>query len=371
MKKIISVILVFCGLLPCRAQVVVNLQLPAMGLMIKSQLWNLSIVNTGTADIEAQVEVLLTDASNNQQVLSGTTRTITLPKGAKQLTSNDVLPVSYNVLNPGYNLDASQDGFLPIGLYHVCYTVIQVTHGGTERLSEECEDIQVDPISPPMLISPADSDRVDMTRPLFTWVPPSPFILFNNLSYQYTLVEVMPLQTASDAIQQNIPLQTQQNIYTNSMQYPLSSPELDTGKLYAWQVAAVTGGNIVSKSEVWSFRIRKDGQDTSHTVSMDHYARPGRTQDASYTLCNGILRFVYLNEYNDATIPFKIYDITNAAQREVGMDSTVMDIRYGENYKQFDFTQGDQLTDKHIYLLELVNSRNESWYLKFEYRKPD
>ena len=50
-------------------------------------------------------------------------------------------------------------------------------------------------------------------------------------------------------------------------------------------------------------------------------------------------------------------------------DSTWMDIRLGENYKQLDFTQQDLLSDKHIYLLELINSRNESWYLKFEYRK--
>jgi len=353
------------------SQVVINLQLPAMGLTVKSQLWNMSVINTGADDIQAQIEVQMTDVSNSQKILSGTSRELTLTRGLNQLTTNLISPVTYNVLSPNYNLDLNQDGFLPVGVFDVCYTVLKIEHGITERLNEQCEQIQIEPISPPMLVSPGDSDRVELTRPLFTWLPPSPFILFGSISYNYTLVEVGPTQSAADAIQQNIPVQAQQDIYTTNLQYPASLPELDTSKIYGWQITALSNGNAVAKSEVWTFRVKKLLADTSQKIFIDYYASLEQEADASYVICKGgILKYAYRNTVNDKELPIHIYDITGAVQKELVLDSNDVDMQYGDNFRQLDLTNRN-LTDQHVYLFELTNSLSEHWFLKFQYRKPD
>ncbi|MCP2937171.1 hypothetical protein NK983_31220, partial [Salmonella enterica subsp. enterica serovar Typhimurium] len=83
---------------------------------------------------------------------------------------------------------------------------------------------------------PADSEHVELTRPFFTWIPPTPLNLFSNLNYSWTLVEVQPTQSAADAIQQNIPVLSQTGLLTTNFQYPPGMAELDTGKTYAWRV---------------------------------------------------------------------------------------------------------------------------------------
>jgi len=81
MKKYILIILSAAVLQGIRAQVVINPQLPPGGLTVKSQLWNLAVVNTGNQSIQAQVELSIVNAANNQPVLTATTRVLTFPKG--------------------------------------------------------------------------------------------------------------------------------------------------------------------------------------------------------------------------------------------------------------------------------------------------
>jgi hypothetical protein len=45
-------------------------------------------------------------------------------------------------------------------------------------------------------------------------------------------------------------------------------------------------------------------------------------------------------------------------------------LRFGYNYLLTDLLNNSGIKDKHIYLFELVNSKQEHWYLKFEYRAP-
>jgi len=81
------------------------------------------------------------------------------------------------------------------------------------------------------------------------------------------------------------------------------------------------------------------------------------------------LYYEYLNEVNDRQIIFKIYDVADAARKELRMDSTLIDLHFGQNLGKLDFSQDNILKDKHIYLLELINSKKEHWYLKFQYRR--
>lgn len=369
MKKFILSGVLFIGLVLAKGQVVINVQLPAMGLVMKSQLWNLTLINTSTTDIQAQVTVLFTNVANNQKVFSGTSKLFNLPRGTKQITFNDVQPVTYNILNTGYNVDGAQEGFLPVGTFDVCYQVTRINNDFSESLGEQCETVDIEPISPPQLVSPYDSERVEITRPLFTWLPPAPYNLFNNLVYDYTLVQVLSTQSAADAIQQNIPLYSQSNVSVTSLQYPVSLAELDTAKLYAWQVTAKSGGNPVSKSEIWSFKIQHFNPDTNKLSIQNYYVKLKRENDASYIIMHGALRFEYINEWNDKTVNIHLYDISSTSRNELSIDSSMLNVVYGNNFRSIDFAGQNLLVNKHIYLFELVNSKQEHWFVKFEYQQ--
>jgi len=371
MKKIVVSCFLVVGFFLVKGQVLLRVQMPSIGLVLKSQLWNLSLVNTSSQAMNIQVEMSMTNASDNQKVLSGITRIIHITKGIYQISPTNVAPVSYNIYSPNYNINISQEGFLPVGIYNVCYTIISIQNDAVERMAEECETVEIEPISPPLLISPGEDEYSELGRPLFHWLPPTPVSLFNNLVYDYILVAVEGTQNASAAIQQNTPLHSNTNIPVTNLQYPLSLPGLDTSKTYAWQVTAKSANNAIAKSDIWTFRIKHHVKETIKKPSADYYGKLKKEPDASYIVCYGILNYSYTNEINDRNIFIKVLDVTNAKKREIILDSSSASMQYGENFKTIDFTSQNSLSDRHIYLLELTNSNEERWYLKFEYRKPN
>ncbi len=369
MRKILILALIIVHIkLP--AQVNLMVKLPPVGITQRSQLWNLSLLNSSTGNINVRIELLLIEASTNQKILSGTSKILTLSRGLTMITANTLVPVSYNVFNNGYNLSTGQGDFIPVGNYRVCYNVVQIIADALVNSAEECEVIEVEPVSPPMLVSPSDNEDLDVKHPIFNWLPPSPPQLFNNLRYDFVLVQINNLQTASDAIQNNIPLQFQSNFASTTLQYSPSLPLLETGKLYAWQVTAKSNNFPIAKSEIWAFRIQND-KATVQKNELEFYIRVKQQLDASYALCKGVLKLAYLNESADKEVAMKIYDVTNSQKKEVTLDSNYLSVAYGENFKQLDFSNVGDFVDKHVYVLELVNSKNESWFLKFEFRQPN
>jgi hypothetical protein len=345
---------------------VITLQLPPAGITVKSQLWNFSLLNASGNDMDVQVEVTLTDLSTNQRVLTGSSRLFRLPKGIKQVQAADVTPVTYNVNNPSYGVDASPVGFLPIGSFAVCFSVLKINNDATERLGEECETVEIEPINPPMLVLPEDSGHIEQTRPLFTWLPPSPFNLFNNIRYDWVLVAIMPTQTAAAAVQDNVPVLSQSNTGSNTFQYPLSLPELDSSKLYAWQVTAKNNNSPIAKSEIWTFRIVKENSVTIIKTVNKVYAKLRRYNDASFVQSGNTLYYEYLNEINDPSAAVKVWDISSNTRKELLLDNARPVLQFGQNFMSLDLSN-QQLVNKHVYLFELTNSKNEQWYLKFEY----
>jgi hypothetical protein len=364
MKKLVLIVSSFLPAVFSFGQVALNPQIPPSGLRVKSQLWNLSLVNTSTATLQVRVEMTMTDVSNNQRVLSGVSNSIVLPRGMKQLQPSNLSPIVYNMIGAGYNIDPNPDGFLPLGIFNVCYTVINMNSDAHGAIAEACETAEIDAISPPQLVLPADKDTVTIDRPLFNWLPPSPTISFNGLLYDWTLTEIAPGQTAIEALQVNNPVLRMQNVRTNHFQYPISSPPLEKEKIYAWGVVAKNNTAPVASSDVWTFSLSSK----KLTPISSYYYQLKKGEDGSLVLCNGQLHYEYMNEANDKNVQISVYDIT-ASRHEFVFESK-LPLRFGQNLLQLELKKG-KYTDKHTYLLELINSRQEKWYLKFEYRKPD
>lgn len=368
MRTLIVWIVFLAGIYPATGQVQLNLQLPPIGLTVKSQLWNMAVVNTSGMELQVQLVLTMTDLTTDQVVLKAETRAFQLPKGIKQVRINELLPVNYTVVSSSHPVDANPEGFLPVGLFRCCFLLRMVE--GKQPDVEECQDVQVEPLSPPMLISPSDSEGVDSERPLFIWSPPAPHTLFNNLQYDLLMAEVMGPQSAGDAIQQNIPLLHQQNIMTTSLQYPLSAPRLDTGKLYAWQIVAKNNMLSVGKSEAWLFKLKQPANDTiKQKLTGIYHARLTRDMIGASVICNGVLHYAYNNEQNLGNVRFNVYDITGSGIKQVKLERGTQSLKYGENLVSLDLKGNRELANGHFYLFDLETPGGEHWYLKFEYRK--
>jgi Domain of Unknown Function (DUF928) len=351
------------------AQVIITPQLPAIGLYLKNQLWSVSVLNNGTATKNVRLKIQFSDVSNNQLVFTATSKLFVMAPGLTLVQYNTVLPVTYNVINSSYGVDGNPDGFLPVGVFNICYIVVEDDGETPTEMAEECAAVEIEPLSPPLLVFPEQEARISERRPVFNWLAPSPGGLLSSLNYRLVLVEVLPAQSASDAIQQNLPLLTQQNIIANSLPFPAAYPQLDTGKTYAWQVAALTNQNIVSRSEVWTFKVQYSYADSSIKTGSRNYISLTRTQEGASSVCYGTVYYQYTNEINDTTVTLKCFDISKENNQLLLLQETPVPVKFGVNYLTVDLSGVNGIRDKQFYLLELINSKKESWFVKVEYRR--
>jgi hypothetical protein len=260
-KRLSCIAILFLLVITGRSQLSVSIQEPPAGIVQKNQLWNLSLIYSGNNAINVVIGLTLVDINDNQPVLTAFTRPISLIKGAKQLRLQDISPVDYAYVSPAFN--RLMDAFLPIGNYRACYTVYSGDrHAENNILSEDCISLEVAPLSPPQLTMPADSANIQNIYPQFSWLPPAPMNLFNDLNYDLLVTEVREGQAALEAIQENIPIYNPKRVTAMVNNYPSSNKSLDTGRVYAWRVIAKNGETFAAQSEVWTFKVTKKKPET-------------------------------------------------------------------------------------------------------------
>lgn len=370
-KKLVMLsLLIFYGL-KHHAQILLTPQVPQSGVSQKQQLWDLSISNAGNANATIVIQLLLTDKSTGTPVLSGESKAITIAPGAKFFKQNNFMPVIYTVLSSNYALDASTNGLLPLGNFDVCYSVFNGdARGNRDAISEECTSILVEPLNPPLLVTPADKDSIDETRPVFNWIPPSPATLFSKLLYEFKLVEVAAGQTPETAIQEQLPIIFKTQLISASLSYPSSVKPLDTSKVYAWQVTALNRSSPVAQSDVWSFKINNNTATLSETTdNTPFYMLKTDLSAGLFNVKGDVLKVMYNNVNNDKTVLLNIYNISKKVRNKLELNSNSIAVHSGQNFISFNLSEISRLSDNGIYLFELTNSANEKWYAQFKYNK--
>ncbi|MFT5823663.1 MAG: hypothetical protein ACI8ZM_004925 [Crocinitomix sp.] len=103
--------------------------------------------------------------------------------------------------------------------------------------------------------------------------------------------------------------------------------------------------------------------------SMRSYADLTKKLDGGYYLAqNGIVKFIYNEEYNDQDdqLTYTIFD----AERELAVTDITLaqTVVYGDNRYDLDFSTftGDIVLENGVYVLEVKNEKNEKWYLRFK-----
>jgi hypothetical protein len=359
-KTRLMLYLLFLGITTAQAQVSMTLQVPPMGVLVKNQLWNMLLVNSGNRSVLLRINLVLLDEKTNQPVLTASTIPFLLNKGAKQLQAKDLSPIQYNYNGPASNADRDPNGLLPAGSYQACYTVVNAEKGNPTV--ENCIELNVDPLSPPLLNTPADEGSLYTAYPQFTWLPPTPPGLFSDLSYDLILVEVLAGQGKADAIQQNIPVYSAGFIKNLYMNYPSSYRALDTARLYAWRIVALNNGQPTAMSDIWTFRVTVPPKPGLKSRSSA-YISLKRGLDPSIASSGETLKLSYDNDAADTIVGYTITSLQEPGNPILQQGR--LPLRKGNNLLQVSLQTSAGYAESKVYQFRLVNGRNESWTVKF------
>lgn len=335
------------------AQLTVNIQLPAGGMVHRDQLWNLVIVNN-----QQPADVLLTldlqDAVSRQTVLSAVGRVFSVGKGIKVITIKDVQPVQYNYLSADMN-----GQFIPLGSYIACYRVFKNDIKNPEPLGDECVPVDISPLGPPLLNTPGDRDTLDNSRPQFSWMPPAPVDMFSDLRYDILITEMLPGQTAKDAVLLNTPVFTGHDIKGTFLQYPSAYAAFMEGKSYAWQVVARNRINYAAQTEVWSFTIRRTEKPQALISQAGYISLSSSTEASGISyITGGELKVKYYSYDRSRTATIKLLTAGGSLIKEIQQK-----IEYGNNY--FAVPVGRVCSAGTVYKIEITDEAGNKYSAGF------
>lgn len=364
---VIGSLFVFC--LIGKTQVSIAPQVPPSGVMQKNQLWNIILVSSNPSAIIVSVKLTLLTVADNNPVMTATTKALTLSQGAKQFSSNDLVPIQYNYLSPIFNADRNPNGFLPVGNFQACYSVTQIKQGeapstfglgGANTLAEECIPVEIIPLSPPILNTPFNNDTITTNYPSFNWLPPAPSSLFNSLSYDLSLVKVQKGQAILDALQQNVPVYIVSGIKEPSNIYPSSYEPLDTAVQYAWRIIAKNNKQYVAQSDAFTFSI-SSVTPFSLKPKDNNYLLLTREQGGYSTgfVADGVLGikfYSYEREYQTTVSIKTIRGKEIKRYREI--------VKYGDNF--FVYKLNDTFSNKETYFIELTDKEEKQYSATFK-----
>lgn len=252
MSKYLFLVFCFFITLSISAQVNITATLPPGALYLRSQLWNLTISNINSVPVDVLVQMQMKDIQTHQTVLSATSGIFSLQPGVRVTQSESLEPLQYFSSNAV--TDRSANGFLSVGQYQVCYQLYRVLHAEKALLADDCEQLEVEPMSQPVLTSPENDSIITVNNPVFTWTGPTPAMMFTELNYDLIITEVNKGQSPSEAVRKNIPFEQSSNIQQPFFNLPLQGPQLEKDKIYAWQIVAKDQQRFAARSEVWTFR---------------------------------------------------------------------------------------------------------------------
>lgn len=359
MKKVFIAAFIFlCIQDSALSQVTIQPIVPVVGLIQKNQLWNVLVINSTNVNYKCMLRVNLKDRATGMDVLTASAGQFDLAPGSKQLNAALMNPVQYNYLAAG--MDNRLQGLLPAGTYIACYELVNLPPGKMENLAEECIQFDAEPLSPPMLIFPADSSLLENTPNQFSWIPPTPEGMFDRLRYELLITEVNDGQKAEEALQVNIPFYNDGALFSNRMTYPASAVAFEKDKWYAWQVTARDDKAYAGKSEVWMFKVTNDA--VKKIIEMAPYIKLSSKPQEVTTMYQGILKMEYYNYLpgNSAEV------IVKKENERQALFSFRVNINTGQNFLQYDIGKKMKLNENVVYEAVLINSNGEHYSMKFK-----
>lgn len=339
------------------AQVSIQPALPAMGMIQKNQLWSVLVINSSNVQYQCRLDVVLRDRATGQEILTATSNQFTIGRGTKQVNFNTLSPVTYNYIVPGVN--NSLQGLIPAGSYIACYALSAILK--ETPIAEECIQFDAEPLSPPMLVFPADSSILKVAPTQFSWTPPTPSSMFDQLQYEVLITQITPGQKPDQAIIENMPFYNDPYQVMTTINYPGTSTSFEKDMWYAWQVVAKDGKSYTGKSEVWVFIVKPDIYKS--IVEKSPYIKMKKNDPDNGIAPNGFLKISYINETADTVVSIKILEVGNY-KRDI--PPVNLPVKAGENLMVYELKNSIQVDESKTYEAILINSRQETWRIQFQ-----
>mgnify|MGYP000197401752 CR=1 FL=1 len=241
----------------------------------------------------------------------------------------------------------NRTGTYPSGNYTICVWLQCVTQDcnglGQDAAGMEqakCTQVHIENPTPLLLATPGNDEQIDETRPMFTWIPPSPVASSASLNYTMILVEIMQGQNKSDALSMNRPLIQMEGISNPALMFPSDLPELERGKEYAWQVEAFVGRTSIAKSEQWKFKVKKDTLDLKKIPKDISFIEIAGQTGTSQFYAVGVFKLRHVTRLQSGFINLEVKDKSgkiiklneNRFKIEPGDNRLVLDLEGSMNF---------------------------------------
>jgi hypothetical protein len=344
------------------SQLIINFNAAIYGQTLDG-LSNVQITNSSHEDVRAKISIHVREMGNGN-VLSAVIPFVLLRQGINNIDRNSFSTGRLQFSNNYYGTTLSQSGKLPEGDYEYCFQV-EITDSKANwpnSFFENCFDLQLQPMTPLMLIDPVDGEESCNTRPDFLWQLPMPFP--QNAKCRLVLCEVSEKQDLAEAINYNLPIISQGNIAGNQLRFPGNIPELQREKLYAWQVILYSDKTILKTSEIWSYKV-KCGENKV-LPNTDSYRELKETDDGNFYIANQVLRFSFNNPYNNGKLEYTITKVTDPQTAIKDLPS--LKLLTGLNKFDIDLSENKSFINGNEYLLTVTLINNRKLTLRFIYK---
>jgi hypothetical protein len=357
MRKSIIIILFLCSCLTMRAQMSFQF-IPELQGRNLDGLLQVKIMNPGN-QASARLTIRVT-AKGQGEVVKIIVPGVLLNTGVNSITPGSVGKAAISFSSLKLSTIVKQSNLFPEAEYEYCYLLEDEKVAGI--IGEECFDYNLEPLSPLSLIEPFNTQRICERKPMLSWQPIFPAIA--GLQYQLTLAEVKTKQAAVEALYYNIPLINVRNIPGSYLPYPASARDLDTGKTYVWQVTAYKGEVIISRSEVWTFKVGCDEQ-----IPLDPPAGFRDIEDlvmGNYYIAEGRVLFSIDNPYTEMKLDYSFECLTEPETKFRKLPE--INLIRGRNNVIIPLEETRAFKDGNIYLLKVRMPNGTYRSLRFTFK---
>jgi hypothetical protein len=232
--------------------VVVAITPPPPNQLSTTDLWRVDLINPGRAALDVYLTGTILTGRNG---MAGEARSsaVQLTPGVNRFTGRELEPVRITYAAQRYRDAMIRTGGFPAGSYTLCVIAFEVQ--SDRELGRDCIQHEVQPFSPPQLVSPVAGVEVSQPYPVFVWTPLAPAPAGGLVRYRIKIVQVLRSQTAEVAALSNRSWFELQNLMQTTLPYPANARPFEEGT-YAWfvEAAGLRTGEVLARSEVGMFR---------------------------------------------------------------------------------------------------------------------
>jgi hypothetical protein len=321
------------------------------------------IINTSGMGLRVIETISIRDVSGGN-VVSIKTAPFILSQGTNFISKAAFTNGKFSFSNSYSGNFLSQTGKLPEGEFEYCFQteIIGDKPDQVPPFYENCFILQLQPMTPLLLIDPVDEDKICNKRPNLLWQLPAPLPV--DAKCRVVLTEKKEKQDIAEAIAFNLPVLNQGNIFGNILQYPPGAPDLKEGHTYAWQVTVYSAKTILKKSEIWTFTV--SCQEEQKLPAGDSYRELKEIDDGNFYIANKVLRFSFNNPYSKGKLDYSIESLSKPQSTIKRLPSLKMEP--GLNKYELDFSENNSLKAGQEYLLTVRLANNRELRLRFIYQ---